>query len=40
MEPHVETKLEQAKPNPTNTCSSKYNLRHKAKPKSNDDYRY
>ena len=40
MEPDVETNSEQLNNIPTNPCSSKYNLRHKPKPKCNDDYIY
>ena len=40
MEPDVESSSEQPQNIPTNSRSSKYNLRHKRKPNCNDDYRY
>ena len=40
MEPDAEASSEQPNIRPTNTRSSKYNLRHNLKPNCNDDYRY
>ena len=40
MEPDVDSSPEQPQNNPTNTRSSKYNLRHNPKPNCKDDYRY
>ena len=40
MEPDVESSSEQEENSPTNSRSSKYNLRHNPKPNCNDDYRY
>ena len=40
MQPDVDTSVEQSDPTPTNSRSSKYDLRHNPKPNCNDDYRY
>ena len=40
MEPEVASSSEQPGKSPTNSRSSKYNLRHNPKPNCNDDYRY
>ena len=40
MKPDVESSSEQPQKSPTNSRSSKYNLRHNPKPNCNDDYRY
>ena len=39
-QPDADTSVEQLDPMPTNTRSSKYDLRHNPKPNCNDDYRY
>ena len=40
MEPDVELSSEQPENSPTNSRSSKYNLRHNPRLNCNDDYRY
>ena len=40
MEPDAETKSEQVSPTDVNPRSTKYDLRHNAKPNCNDDYIY
>ena len=40
MQPDAEAGVEQLDPTPTNTRSSKYDLRHNPKPNCKDDYRY
>ena len=40
MEPDVEASLERPESSPTNTRSSKNNLRQNPKPNCNNDYRY
>ena len=39
-QPDADTSVEQIDPTPTNTRSSKYNVRHKPRPICNDEYRY
>ena len=39
-QPDADMSVEQLDPTPTNPRSSKYDLRHNAKPNCNDDYRY
>ena len=39
MQPDADASVEQLDPTPTNSRSSKYNLRHNPKPNCNDDYR-
>ena len=39
-QPDADTSVEQLDPTPTNSRSSKYDLRHNPKPNCNDDYRY
>ena len=40
IQPDADTSIEQFDPMPTNSRSSKYDLRHNPKPNCNDDYRY
>ena len=40
MQPDADTSVEQIDPTPTNTRSSKYDLRHNPRPNCNNDYRY
>ena len=40
MQPDADTSVEQIDPLPTKPRSSKYDLRHNARPNCNEDYRY
>ena len=40
MQPDADTSVEQNDPTPTNTRSSKKDLRHNPRPNCNDDYKY
>ena len=40
MQPDADNSVEQIDPTPTNSRSSKYDLRHNPRPNCNDDYRY